>query len=732
MNRRAIKTVIVHGLTVAFLIVSCNAEIFGMTPFGFSAHLAILLSGGSPLASVYFAAACSLAGLSLPAFAMGGTLGAAGILAQLAVRLIPTIKRKKLWRYITHLTVQTALYGTLLWVFGATLLETLLSVGIGAMGGAIVTFAAPMLASGNFVRPTTYGYAGLGAFCMIFFDGLISVKIAAFPIAELCFALFVLFAGKSRGGASAIICGTLAAIGATLPSGNPFILATFALSAFCSGLFASGARPLPCIALLIGWAAATYFFGTMTEEGMWQMISLATGALAFAVMPKRAMRGICAFFKPTERLIYAVAAAGMGRKLPERLIRTGEALGEMSALLNADFGDRSGIADGLADALNSICAACAKRDACSVKRDMRNLAEDFTAGGDALRARILDQPCPSGGRLLKQANDVYNGLSLTIGRSEKETQSARSYAGRLDSLRRLVSGMAKSVTEDYRYDPELSEKLARDLPEYGVACGGALVTGSKCGVALIPSDVTADAAERAISRAVGGVRLDRADALAPGWTAMSFSPAPMFDIIYAAAQRAKSGNAACGDSYSVTVSGNKAMLSLCDGSGTGRGAARLSQTTLSLMESHYRAGFGARDGVASVNSFLSSRAGEEFSAMDIISLDLQTGDADIIKAGSPSTFIIRGDSMTKIDGSALPVGALETAAYALAEKRLGAGDIVVLVTDGVSDALPNLPEVIAAQTTANVQKLADGVLAAASKQNVKDDMSVLAFRIIAK
>lgn len=730
MNRRTVKIIIVHGLTVAFLIVSCNAEFMGMTPFGFATHLGILLSGGLPLASVYFIAATALVGLSLPAFAMGAAMGAVGIIVNLGIRYIPTVKRKKLWRYIINLCVQPSLYGVMLWLFGVAWLYALLSAVTGTVCGVLVMFAAPLLASGNFVRPTVYGYAGLGTFCIIFFDGLSTVYIASFPIVQLCFALFVLFAGKCRGGASALICGILVGIGSFLPVVDFALFSAFCISAFCASLLSVGMRTLPSMALVIGWAT-TCFFGNVTEAQLWQIISVSSGALIFAVLPKRVINGVRAFFKPTERLTYAVAAAGMGRKLPERLVRTGEALGEMSSLLLSDYGNKKGAAECLSSSILATCSECPRHESCAVEKDMRYLAENFCTGGNLLGSRILDLPCPNGGNILRQANEVRGRLNAMLGRGEKETQSARSYASRLDSLRRLISQIAKSVTAEYRYDPELSEKLARDLPEYGVACGGALVTGSKSGVALIPSDVTAKKAEKALSSAVGGVRLDRIDSLAPGWTAASFSPAPLFDIIYAVSQSPKSGTA-CGDSYSVTISGNRAMLSLCDGSGTGMGAAQLSQTTLSLLESHYRAGFDARDGVSSVNAFLSSRVGEEFSAMDIISIDLQTGDADIIKAGSPSTFILRDDSIIKIDGSSLPVGALETASYALAEKKLGVGDIVIIITDGVSDALPNLPEVIASQPTANVQKLADGVLAAAARQGKKDDMSVLAFRIIAK
>lgn len=704
-----------------------------LRPFGFALHLAILLAGGSPLASLYFVGAASLTAASLPAFAVSGALGVLGALTNFLLRFVPTLGKRKLWRYIINLTAQTAVYGTLLWVFGLTRLLVLLSLALGLLAGVIVAFAAPLLGSGNFVRPTAFECAGLGAFCVIVFIGLEPVRIVDFPVARTCFALFVLLAGKCRGSGGALIGGILAALGCACAAVDTDLFVVGVLAAFFASLFASGARPLSALALLLGWTVCAYFFWIRTEEVMWDLIALTAGGVVFVALPKRAVGGIRAYFRPAEKLTELAAAAGMGRKLPEGLIRTSEALGDMCVMLGEDGEVSPRIAENLSASLLSVCADCERlKSGCEIADEMTALASDLLSGGGELKTRILTLPCSCGGRLLKKANEARTALNKLVAEGEREQRSAQSYALRLDSLRRLISKLAKTVSEDYRYDGELSEKLRRDMTECGLPCGGALVTADRTGVVLVPRGTETADAENAVSRAVGRVKADRTDEVAPGWDAVAFSPAPELDVVYAVAQRPRQGNAACGDSYSATVSGSRALLSLCDGRGTGRGAARLSQTTLSLIESHYRAGFDAGDGVMSVNAFLSSRTGEEFSALDVVSVDLTTGKADIIKAGSPSTYILHGDSLTKIDGSALPVGALETASYALAEKRLFVGDVIVLVTDGVTDALPNLPEIIAAQSPRSVRKMADGVLAAAAQHGVRDDMSVLVARLITK
>ena len=57
MKKNAIKTVIVHVLTFAFMLVGSCAEMLSVKPFGYGLHLSVLLAGGNPLASAYYLAA---------------------------------------------------------------------------------------------------------------------------------------------------------------------------------------------------------------------------------------------------------------------------------------------------------------------------------------------------------------------------------------------------------------------------------------------------------------------------------------------------------------------------------------------------------------------------------------------------------------------------------------------------------------------------------------------------
>lgn len=727
MRKNVIKTVIVHALTFAFLLVGSCAEMLSVRPFGYGLHLSVLLSGGNPLSSAYYLAAAFIAAPGFRTFAFAGGCALTGAMCTFVISSVSRIKGKRLWRYLTHLPLQSALAFALAYLTGSTVLASFMTAVLGGVCGVLVSFAVPLLANGRFLMPACFASAGIFTLSVVFFAGLSDVTPGGFSVLLAFTAFLIPLVCKLRGATAGFIGGIAAAVGGALAHYDALVFACVCIASAAAAAFSSGARPLSAIALVIGYAAAYCFFGELPPVPV-DFISLGVGGVLYMVIPSRAMRALRAFFRPADKLTELAAASGMGRQLPEMLVSASEALGEMSMLLST--GGTTVAADCITDGLEKICADCRKKEDCPIARDLRSYATDYAAGGAELKNAVLGVPCFCGGKMLRCASDISMRIRAAVNEADRERQNCVSYARRLDSLRRLTGRIAKSVSEDYRYNGELSEKVRRDLPETGVPCGGCLVTSRGKGVVLVPASSNIDEAEKGLSRVLGKVKVERTDDINGGWRALSFTPAPVLDAVYACATLPKEGNTANGDSFSAEAVGCRAIVSLCDGSGSGRRAARLSQATLSLIENHYRAGFGAEECVESVNSFLSSRAGEDFSALDVVSVDLTNGNTDILKAGSPSTYILHGETVTVIGGTALPVGALDKASYSLAKRHLGAGDFVVLVTDGVSDVLPALPETIAAHASPNVKRMADGILAAACEIGRRDDMSVLVMRII--
>ena len=75
-----------------------------------------------------------------------------------------------------------------------------------------------------------------------------------------------------------------------------------------------------------------------------------------------------------------------------------------------------------------------------------------------------------------------------------------------------------------------------------------------------------------------------------------------------------------------------------------------------------------------------------FTTIDLLRVDLFTGEAGVYKYGAAPTYVKKGYSVSRITGTALPAGltAGEGVSPDVTRLQLEAGDCVLLVTDGVA------------------------------------------------
>ena len=160
----------------------------------------------------------------------------------------------------------------------------------------------------------------------------------------------------------------------------------------------------------------------------------------------------------------------------------------------------------------------------------------------------------------------------------------------------------------------------------------------------------------------------------------------------------------------------------------------LSSATPSI-ESFYKAGLNSPLILNTVNKLLSINTEDNFAALDVSVIDLNDLSADFIKYGSPYGFIIGENGVKIIEGSSLPLGIIEELKPTVCHTDLSDGDMLLFMTDGISDAFGSSGEVIDFLRTLpakNPQTLANQVLEHALSLNSgqkKDDMTALAVRV---
>ena len=180
-----------------------------------------------------------------------------------------------------------------------------------------------------------------------------------------------------------------------------------------------------------------------------------------------------------------------------------------------------------------------------------------------------------------------------------------------------------------------------------------------------------------------------------------------------------------------------AMLS--DGMGTGEQAYQQSAMLIELLEEFLEAGFARKMALNLANSVLSLNFEQNgFTTLDLVDIDLYTGICQMVKVGAAATFIKRKEEVETVVSTSLPAGVLSVMDCECFEYLLEKGDMVIMVSDGIIDAIvveekeEYLRDIICQITTENPQKLADLILhkvAEAAPNRVKDDMTVMAFSI---
>ena len=182
-----------------------------------------------------------------------------------------------------------------------------------------------------------------------------------------------------------------------------------------------------------------------------------------------------------------------------------------------------------------------------------------------------------------------------------------------------------------------------------------------------------------------------------------FTEEPKYVALTGVSRAVKEGEKISGDQYAMLESEKgRLLLLLSDGTGAGEDASRGSGRVLDLMEKM------------------------------LCSLDLYSGECEICKVGGAATFLKESGGTECIGGESLPLGIFQKAQTEVRVRQLAAGDLLIMMTDGVLDALEDdceerMRDMIEALEEQNPQEIAEKILSYAICScggRIRDDMTV--------
>ncbi len=222
---------------------------------------------------------------------------------------------------------------------------------------------------------------------------------------------------------------------------------------------------------------------------------------------------------------------------------------------------------------------------------------------------------------------------------------------------------------------------------------------------------------------------------------VAFGSAKKYTIETGVAHTAKGGGYVSGDNYTTFGLGaGKYAIAISDGMGNGERASSESHETLKLLSKVLKSGINETVAIKSINSILSLRSNEEiFSTLDLAMIDLQDAKVKFLKIGSNPSFVKRGDHITMIEAGNLPMGMIENVEIDVASEQLKAGDLLVMMSDGIFEAPKHVENKeawvkrkIRDMQTDDPQAIADLLLEEVIRANsgeIDDDMTIVVSKI---
>ena len=233
-----------------------------------------------------------------------------------------------------------------------------------------------------------------------------------------------------------------------------------------------------------------------------------------------------------------------------------------------------------------------------------------------------------------------------------------------------------------------------------------------------------------------GLRLSKPKNVTEGCARLYLTEAEPLAVSVGIAAMKKKGEKVSGDrgTYFKTDAGVLCVI-LSDGMGSGDEAADESAEVIAILEEFLRAGINPAVAMKTLNSVMLLKSGDGwgFATVDLMCVDLFTGETCFYKYGAAPSYVKSGKSIRRIKGETLAAGLSsgEGIAPDLVRMRLRPGSTAIIASDGVIvDAEDDWIKNLLMRGFDDMKALARSTLKEAERvYGANDDMTVVTVRV---
>ena len=568
-------------------------------------------------------------------------------------------------------------------------------------------------------------------------------------VGRLTAALAVMVTASQGGIGVGATVGVAAGLAMDLAAGGmPFYSMAYALSGVMAGAFHRQGR--------LAAALAYVLTNGLTVLWTWEsglhialLYEVFIASVIFLVLPQKVLRQVGALVAPQPRQDTRERARAYVRN---RLEETAGAFKELYQSMRATLrpgrpndADAAVVFDRAAD---RVCKRCALQASCW----QRDYVSTFNALNDALPA-MLERGKGEGGdfpayfanrcvkfpEFLEAANEEVSALLYRRQYRSRLQENRAAVCRQYGELAQVLGAAAAELGAELVPDPVREKRLRQYLTAQGIECqlaayydeaGHLRLELEGAGLSPLRQKEGVEKLSRLVNfplRVVEGERRDRL---------VLVQSEPLMAVAGAACRR-KDGQMVSGDTGAWFKHDDGALyVLLCDGMGSGRLAQRESALAVRLLEQFLKAGVRPENALQTISAALALRGEEEigFTTVDLLRVDLFTGEAAVYKYGAAPTYVRKGGGVSRLTGASLPAGLAggEGGAPDVSQLRLEAGDWVLLVTDGVTGGGPDqwVRDQMTAFSGGSPRELAEALLEESQRQvGAADDRTALVIKL---
>ncbi len=496
--------------------------------------------------------------------------------------------------------------------------------------------------------------------------------------------------------------------------------------------------------VLVSFFLSGILFETYAADGALAMNAqnLLCGLLIYLVIPRAWIEAVTRYTDASagseQRAHGAIERIELG--VSEEMERMGQLLSDFSGMFRAPVQEEDAVKRWTVKGALTVCQGCEVRrlcwkDAQAMGEAVVRLAEEAGKGTRVTPIAPIDECCRQFGDLCasvllayQQANN-RNAVSL---RAERQAELVdRQFTGAGEAL----LGYAKRVKSRERDNERVLKRIRSGMKEIGCVLDAADLFDAAEGERLYlslrrPVRINQAAIRAELERICGfPMRCIKTD-VEPSRVRLSYERASALRASMNVS-KTKNPNTVSGDATGeCRLPGGHVCFALSDGMGSGKKARQESEAAIDMLFRLYRAGMRRELIYENVNRLLLSKNETEmYATLDAVSIDLNTGEAELLKYGAPPCFLVRGKTVRTFCGESLPCGILEEARPSVIRMKLKPKDLLILCSDGVQDVLPEGTETALRSLFGTGKDPGELLLKLAESRGSADDMTVVVVRV---